>query len=205
MSASLVRTYEPQLERIDKRTVGVTIVPYNERAEMFDVLDDGSIDHYWEAMAPEVFAAQTRSTDVGTLRRISFVDEHEGGIGKLGYVLAARELPTHLESEMRVLRSREADLDEMIEDGIDKISVRFLPLRGGTREEPDGLRVRTRAHIEHVALVAEGAYAGAAVTRSREAELERVAASAAADLEAQMAETDAWLAAERDRWAALRA
>lgn len=203
----LSRAFTPEITQVDRHTVELVIVPYNEPAWVADEFADGvkgEAQRYREAFAPGVFAGQTMSKEPGTLQRITFVDDHEGGLGKLGHVLQAREEPDRLEAVVRVLRSREGDVEELIADGIASISPSFLPLRGGTRREADGLRVRTRAHLEHVALVPQGAYRSARVLAYRADELTQIAERAAAEADAALADANAWVEAERDRWASLR-
>lgn len=193
------------LEMIDENTLSGLIVPWNEDAEVFDELPDGRIDHYIEAFDRGAFDAQAKSGNRGTLMKIGMFDEHAGGLGKVGYMLGMDDRDDGQHGVFRIV-DRVAAVRQMIDDGIDGLSMRFMPKRGAERTSTAGpliRRTRTAAHMVHVALVAEPAYASSRVMALREAEdLQRDAAAAAA----RRAEFDAELArmdAASTRWAHL--
>jgi phage head maturation protease len=190
------------LEVVDRSTISGLVMPWNTDAEVVDLLPDGTVDRYVEAFAPGAFAGQDRSDNVGTLRKISLHDEHDGGLGKIGYVLELEDRDDGEHGLFRVLPAQRDSVLEMIADGIDGLSVRFLPKRGGTRlaSMVGSLerRVRTAAHMVHVALVAEPAYATARA-REQHAALEQLRA---ADRDREAAEILDRLEASATRWRA---
>lgn len=171
MTQMFDRAMSGQLELVDDNTVLGQIVPWSKYAEVADVVGD-RVDHYWEAWEPGAFSDQAQSRNRGTIGKIEFVETHTGGLGKIGYAL---ELPEESDGQwglFRLLPRYREDVRQMIEDGIDGLSMRFHPKRGGTRVEAivDGVerRMRTAAQMVHVALVATPTWGSAKVTAIRE-------------------------------------
>lgn len=190
MTQMFDRAMSGPLELVDDNTVLGQIVPWNDYAEIYDLVND-RVDHYYEAWEPGAFADQARSRNRGTIGKIEFVETHTGGLGKVGYAL---ELPEESDGQwglFRLLPRHREDVHQMIEDGIDGLSMRFHPKRGGTVESVvDGSkrRLRTAAQMVHVALVATPTWANAKVFAMREdgQDLrERADAERAAELAAQ--------------------
>lgn len=212
-----VRAFPADLAMREGILVG-RFVPYNVKARVVDELPDGGHEIYHEGFRPGAFARQAASLETGVLRRISLVHTHEGGLGYLGPARALQEQPDGLYGEIAVLRSRRDDVADLLAEQVDELSIEFREHRNGTEVDGDGVRWRTAAHLDRVALEARGSYRGARVLAYR-AEMDELAAEqaaadaerqaalaaeqAAADLQAQRArerdELDAWLAAETER------
>jgi phage head maturation protease len=191
MTQMFDRTLSGSLELVDDNTVLGQIVPWNEYAEIYDLVND-RVDHYFEAWEPGAFADQARSRNRGTISKIEFVETHTGGLGKVGYAL---ELPEQSDGQwglFRLLPRHREDVHQMIADGVDGLSMRFHPKRGGTQvaDVVNGVqrRLRSAAQMVHVALVATPTWANAKVFAMREdgEELrERAEEERAAELAAQ--------------------
>ena len=205
MTDVLYRSFPSTVERVSAEVLSVRAVPYGVKASVVEVTPTG-VESYEEAFAPGAFVKQATSTEPGVVRRVNLVDEHEGGSGKLGVATALRDDASALAADFFVLPSRRDDLDGLLRIGVDAVSIGFVPLANGTRVQRDGTRLRTRAHLVHVALVAQGAYPGAEVLAFRdaadvaeaeaaaEAEAERARRELAAYLDAEKAKHEAWLA-----------
>jgi len=198
----LDRTMSGPIEMVDDNTLVGKIVPWLEYAEVFDEMPNGTIDHYIEAFDRGAFDAQARSGNRGTIMKISMVDEHNGGLGKVGYAIALEDRDDGQYGTFRIVDRQQA-IRQMVADGIDGLSMRFIPQTGAVRTGwANGIeqRIRTAAHMVHVALVAEPAYASARVMAMREAEEELRAGAAAArrldEFDAEMARMDE----SRSRW-----
>jgi hypothetical protein len=141
---------------------------------------------------------QVDSPEPGTVRRITFRDQHQGGLGKLGHLIALRNSDAGLHGVAQVLPSKVEDFDAMFEAGIDGMSMEFHPV-GRPQLDPAGTRWRTRIHIEAVALEAEPAYAASRILAVRAAaDIEAEEAQAEAQRKAKFDELDAWLAEQRE-------
>lgn len=194
----LYRELAGPVEPVDSNTVAGMIVPWNVDVDVVELDDRGRLDRYTESWQPGAFDAQATSGNRGTLAKIEFIDTHAGGLGKVGYAL---ELETRDDGEwslFRVLPRYRDDVMQMIDDGYDGLSVGFLPKRGGT--QTDGRRrIRTDAHLVHVAITPTPKYDDAKLLAIREAE-QLDTASRRAD---HLAQIDRVLET-RDRWAHLR-
>ena len=195
MADVLKRAMPTTLERVDKRTLACRYVPFGVTAVAVDPTPDGGLDRYHEEFAPSVFDRQIAAAAKagGVLQRITLIDEHTSESGsKVGYTVALRREADGIYGEARLLPSRIDDVDALLEDGIDKLSVEFLPHRGGTKLMRDGVRLRTDAHLLKVALVPQGAYEGSEVLAMREAD--DLVAQVDAEYQAVADDLDAWLA-----------
>lgn len=206
MTEILKRAMPTQLERVDRRTLSCRYVPWGIKAVAIDPTPDGGLERYIEEFSPSAFDRQLAAAEKagGVLQRITLVDEHTSDLGaKVGYTVALRRESDGLYAETRLLPSKIDDVDALLEDGVDKLSVEFLPHRGGTKLLPDGTKLRVDAHLLKVALVAQGAYEGSQVLAMREAE--DLVAEVDAAYQAEADELDAWLTAQTARqaeWAA---
>lgn len=193
---------DPQLP--DARILSACLVPYGQVTDIVDMGPDGAPDRYQEAFALGAFQRQVEAAQAngGVARRVTFVDQHMDGLGKLGYALSLREEPTGLFSDLRVLPPFVATVETQLADGVDGLSIGFVPLR--TQRQADGVRLRTRASLIHVALEAQPAYQDAKVLAMRAAQ-DAADEEAAAQREAEQwrAELDAWLAQNAERQEAL--
>lgn len=212
-----VRAFATGLEQTGPRQLTGRVVPYNAPARVADRLPDGNLDIYTEGFRAGAFAPQASSNEPGVLRRIGLVHTHEGGLGYLGPFVALRDEPDGLWGDVVVLRSKASDVEDLIEAGVRELSVEYrLPRTGQHTEVVDGVRWRTRAHLDRVAMEAKGAYGdGARVLAFRE-DLDELAreederreaaetAAAAADAKARAEAAAAEAAAERKRrWEAI--
>lgn len=194
------RAFAADLEPTGAGMLTGRFVPYDVPAWVADPTPDGGVDRYQEGFRSTAFTRQVQAAEAApvTLRRITFVDQHEGGFGKVGYVLAMRSEPDGLHGDLRVLDPR---VGTMVDDGITGLSVGFVVNRGGTMTDRGGVRWRTRCTLLHVALEAAGAYPGAELL-ARAAADDTAEADAA---EARRAELERWLADQESKLAAFRA
>jgi len=208
-----VRAFPTILEQRSRRELLGRFVPFNTPTQVADPLPSGRFDIYHEGFRRGAFAAQAMSAEPGTLRRIGLVHTHEGGLGYLGPVVRLREEDDGLWGDVAVLRSKADDVEDLIAAGIDKLSVEFrLPAMAANTVVENGVRWRTRAHLDLVALEPKGAYAGAHVAAFRadidelareEAEAqaaEEAAAQQAADAAANAKAAEQAAAERRRRW-----
>jgi HK97 family phage prohead protease len=195
----------PDAQAADGRVLEGRLVPYGETADVTDATDQG-MERYREAFQPGAFAYQVGKAlqDGSVARRVTFVDQHQGGLGKLGYALGLEERADGLYGELRVLPRQVDNVEQLLADGVDGLSVGFVPIR--SQRTADGTRLRTRCHLVHVALEAVGAYSSARVLamRGAEDELEEVRMEERAALEWEQ-ELEAWMAQAQERADALHA
>lgn len=194
MTEPLRRSTPTQLERVDRRTLSVRYCPFDVVANVADPTPDGGIDRYREMFSSTVFDRQLAAAGKadGVLQRITMVDEHHEGLGKVGFTTDLRREADGVYGTVRLLPSKVPDVEALLDEGVDKISVEFLPHRGGTRTLADGTRVRCDAHLLRVALVAQGAYEGSEVLAMREAE--DLVATVDAEYQTTVDDLDAFLA-----------
>ena len=192
-------------------------MPYNVTADVVDMVD-GRPQVYREGFRPGAFARQSGSTEPGVARRIRLIHSHRDGLGYLGPFTKLREEPDGLWGDAEVLRSRANDA-RISPCSSREPSVEFRPAGPNHTETVDGIRWRTHAHLDAVALEPKGAYTGAEVMAFRAemdnlaAEQERLRAAEQAELDAEQARVEetarlaqaaeAEIAARRERWAAL--
>lgn len=206
MTQTFLRAFPSSIERTGPRQLTGRLVPYNVVTDVADPVGDGKFDFYREGFRPGAFAGQANIREKGVLNKISLIHRHDGGLGFLGPFTALREQSDGLYGDVVVLRSKANDVEDLLDAGVDELSVEFR-LRAGnhTDVDGDGTRWRTRAHLDQVALEAKGAYPQAQVLQYRDEvdEAERDAA-AAAEAERQAAEAELADARQRRaRWEAL--
>jgi HK97 family phage prohead protease len=195
------RAFGGPLERADPHTLEGRLVPWSEPTVVAELDEEGRPDRYTEIWERGAFDTQVRSDNTGVIRKIALRDEHIDGLGKIGWALQLQDRDDGLWGKFRVREAALADVSQMYEDGIDGLSIGFHPLRAGTRIEARGTaderRYRSKAYINHVALVATPAYDGARVMALRDAD-ELVADSEADHARTQfLAEIDSWLVDNR--------
>lgn len=210
MSQLFIRAYPTTLEISSPRQLTGRLVPYNVVATVLDE-HDGQRDIYQEGFRFGAFAPQANTREKGVLNKIALIHRHEGGLGFLGPFTGLREAPDGLWGDVSVLRSKASDVEDLLAAGVNELSVEFrLPRTGHTEVDSAGVRWRTRAHLDQVALEPRGAYRTAEVMAFRaeideEAREQAEAAAAAAaeeaalDEERRRAEAEAELALERRR------
>lgn len=208
-----LRAFPSEIERTGPRQLTGRVVPYNVPADVLDELPGGQYDVYREGFRPGAFGPQVNTREKGVLSKIALVHRHDGGLGYLGPFTGLREQPEGLYGDVAVLRSKADDVEDLLAAGIAELSVEFrLPRSNHTDIDADGIRWRTRAHLEGVALEPKGAYRSAQVLAYRagldeeqrertEAEQARQATERAEAAEQARVETEAQAALERrERW-----
>ena len=158
MSDLLVRSFSTVLERTDRRTLDGLFVPWDVPADVTDVVVDRDgnpkVERYREGFRRGAFDRQATADEPGVVRRIVLRDQHHDGLGKLGHVVALRNVDAGLHGTVRILPSRLDDVDALLDDGVDGLSAEFHPL-GRPDLDPNGTVWRTRAHLVAVALEAQ--------------------------------------------------
>lgn len=199
------RAFPAAIERTGARQLTGRLVPYGVVADVLDELPSGEVDIYKEGFRFAAFGPQANTRERGIVAKIGLIHAHDGGLGFLGTFTGLREQPDGLYGDVAVLRSKADDVEDLLGSGVDELSVEFrLPRAGHTEVDSDGVRWRTRAHLDRVALEPKGAYRSARVLAYRKevdeaqaAEAEANAAQAAQAAEAERAE--AAMAAEARR------
>lgn len=194
-----LRAFPTTLVRTGDRRLTGRLVPYNEIADVLDILEDGKPDVYREGFRSGAFATQANTKEKGVLNRISLRHRHEGdGLGYLGPFVGLREEPDGLWGDVQILRSRANDVEDLLNAGVDELSIEFRVPRGdNTSIDDNGVRWRTRAHLDGVALEPKGAYRSARVLQFR-AEIDQEKAKEAQEA-AEKAAAEAAEAEERQR------
>lgn len=215
-STVLVRAVATEVQQTGPRTLSALIAPWDTPTPVTDVVD-GRLDRYVEGFRRGVFDTQAAATEPGVIRRVEFVHTHEGGLGYLGHGMALRSTDEGQWADFSILRSQASNVEDLLEGGVDGVSVEFIPLRGGTSVDDSGVRWRTRGHLVRVALEPQQAYKDARVMAFRAEDAlaaidaeDEAAEQAAAEAEAQAkaqqrAELEAWLAEQQAEQARLRA
>lgn len=196
----LKRTFAIDGPDFDGRTLSGRLVPYNEVADVLDVID-GRLDRYREGFRFGAFGKQATTVEPGNLRRVGLHHTHERGLGYLGSLTGLHDAPDGLHGSFTLLRSRAPDVADLVDQGIRGLSIEFHALK--TVDEA-GVRWRTRAHLSGVALEPSGAYESAQVLALRAADEEaEIEAQETAERASHEAELDTWLAEEKARQAEL--
>lgn len=169
MTVHHIRSFETGAAMLNDRVLSARFVPYGKVANVVDVLDDGTIDRYREGFTRGVFGKQAATKERGNLARIQMRHLHDrsAGVGYLGHVIGLHEEDDGLYGEVSVIPSRADDVDSMLRNGVDGMSIEFQELRNGTTVDRDGVRWRNRAALWAVSLEPVGAFAGARVLSYR--------------------------------------
>jgi len=169
------RAFPVTLEQTGPRELAGRCVPFGVVADVVDELPDGTLDIYQEGFRPGAFMPQATTPERGVLQRIGVVHSHDGGLGYLGPCVALREEADGLWFGAAVLRSKASDVEDLLAAGVNEISIEFRqPRHNSTEIDADGVRWRTKAHLDQIALEPRGAYTGARVAAFR-AELDELA------------------------------
>ena len=188
--AKFLRAFPTVLEQKGPRLLTGRLVPYDTATDVLDYVD-GRPDVYREGFRLGSFARQAGSKERGVFGRIGLVHKHDGGLGYLGPFVALREAPDGLYGDAEVLRSKASDVEDLLSAGVSELSVEFrLVGKEHTRTDAAGVRWRTHAHLDAVAMEPKGAYSGAQVLAFRE-EADELAKEAAAVDAAKAAEEEA--------------
>lgn len=197
-----VRIEQTEIEPSGHRRLAGRLVPYGAVADVLDELPDGNLDIYQEGFRRGAFSPQAGSKEPGVIRKIGLVHRHgASGLGYLGPFVALREESDGLYGIARIMPTLEENVQALLDEGVDSLSVEFRLARADHTEVIDGVRWRTRAHLDQVALEPKGAYSRAQVLAYR-AELDseqRAQAEAAAQAEAERQAAEAAEAEERER------
>lgn len=200
MSDIHIRAFPAQIEQKGERQITGRLVPYDIPTIVADKLPDGRFETYREGFRRGAFDGQMTvgQTNKGVLTKIGLIHRHEGGLGYLGPVVALREQPDGLWGDITIMPSKTADVAALLNAGVEELSIEFR-LRGQNHtDDRNGVRWRTCAHLDAVALEPQGAYRNARVLQYRaDAEEQRLKLEAdeaeakrlEADNEAQRAAT----------------
>jgi HK97 family phage prohead protease len=201
------------LELRDDDEVGLTVtglvVPYNVETPITEPRDDGPI-RYREMFVPGAFQRAQRVP-----YRTTLTYDHDTSVGyRLGYGLDFTDTPEGLVGRFKLDASTAAKARDILGSSHRSFSVGFWSLNPKAFTEANGaLVVRRSVHLDHVAAVAQPAYAGAGVTSFRGADPEideqqtdaEIAADAQQRADRQLLADLELLAAEQAKWDALRA
>jgi HK97 family phage prohead protease len=159
-----------------RRTLSGRLVPYDVVADVVDEFN-GTLDIYREGFTRGAFEGQVvnGATNKGVLSRIGLIHRHEGGLGYLGPFTALRDAHDGLYGEALVMPSKAEDVAALLDAGVDELSIEFRLRAAPNTNDVDGVRWRTRVHLDQVALEPKGAYRTAQVLqyRSEQDELQR--------------------------------
>lgn len=203
--SSYMRAFPSRVERTGERQLSGRLVPYNQIAEVADPKPGGGWDIYKEGFRSGAFSPQAGANERRIIAKIGLVHVHDestlpghnrAGLGYLGPFAELHEEPDGLYGNVAVLRSKASDLEDLLEAGINELSVEFrLPRANHTEVDGDGVRWRVRAHLDQVALEAKGAYTQAEVLAFR-SEMDHEAADELAHQQ-ELARVQAALDAEK--------
>ena len=208
-----IRQFEPvEFELREDGAAGLTVtglvVPYNVETQITEPRPDGVI-RYREVFVPGAFQRAQRVP-----YRTTLTYDHDTSVGnRLGYGLGFTETPEGLVGQFKLDTSTAAKARDILGSSHKSFSVGFWSLNPKAfTEQANSLVVRKSVHLDHVAAVAEPAYAGAGVTSIRSAEPDlddtptdaEVAAEAQQRADAQLLADLDMLAAEQAKWNALR-
>jgi len=129
----------------------------------------GEGDAYKEGFKRGAFDLQF-DTFPDSVHSVALRPEH----GSSEYFGTTRQLANSdagLHGIVQILPSRVDDVRAMVDAGVKHMSIEFKPLQRSPRVGQDGVRWRTAAFLEAVALVATPSYADAKVLALREADL----------------------------------
>ena len=153
----LRRFVQVEAPSAEGRTLEGLCVPYNVTQR---VQDPGG-PPYDELFAPGCFTRALRAPN-----RVGLCFEHRDGLtDRVGRAVTLEDRPEGLWGSFQVVGGMIGDHAlALVDEGmVAGFSVGFVPL-GRQRRNEGGAVVRTRCHLEHMALVPEAAYAGTAVT-----------------------------------------
>ena len=176
------------------------LVPYEQATRVSDTLDDGRVDVYDEGFIRGAFAEQLKQPR-NTLAVMLFPRHTRSGVPpeEWGRARQLREIDEGLHGVFRVHPSRRSDVVDLVESGVNGMSIEFhtLQRRHRTRGN-DGVRWRDRAWLDAVALTPQPSYADAQVLALREAD-EAAEADRRAARQRTFDELDAYLDEMRAR------
>jgi len=189
-------------------TVTGLVVPYGVETPISEARPDGVIS-YREMFVPGAFQRAQRVP-----YRTTLTYDHDTSVGyRLGYGLGFDDTPEGLVGTFKLDGSTAAKARDILGSSHRSFSVGFWSINPRAfTERADSLVIRKSVHLDHVAAVAEPAYAGAGVTSIRSAAPELDGEPTEAEIAAEqqqradtqlLADLD-MLAAEQEKWNALR-
>lgn len=157
------RSFEFSLELRDSgdgRTLIGRAVPYGETA---------NIPQGQERFIFGAFARQIAAAKPGTIKLYGSHSDRLSGQQPIGKTTSLSEMPDGLHGTWSLYNTTKANdaLELVRADEVTGLSIGFKTLPGGTRKARDGTQERTAAHLDHVTLTLEPAYAGAGVVAVR--------------------------------------
>jgi HK97 family phage prohead protease len=160
----------PTEMKAEGRLLTGRLVPYNVVANVADELPDGRLDIYKEGFRPGAFGPQVNTREKGVFTKIKLRHCHDdSGLGFLGPFVSLREQADGLWGDVAVLKSKAGDVQDLLDAGVNELSIEFAVSKRAESTAVDdvGVRWRTMAHLMGVALEAKGAYSEAQVMAFR--------------------------------------
>ncbi len=167
-------------------TLEAILVPWDQPTRIVEPTDTG-VDDYLEGFRRTAFDRQLESSPK-SVREVVLLPRHDS-TETFGHARSLSVAEAGLHGVIGVLPTRRADVEQMVEAGIDSVSIEFVPLQRAPRVNGD-VRWRTACYLKAVAMTAIPAYAEAKVLALRDAQEE---ARLAAERDARIAELDDYL------------
>lgn len=196
ITEALTRSVPVSEVAFDGSTLEALFVPWDESTTIYG--DPGHPEPYGEGFKRSAFDLQL-DTHPQTVRAVTLLPEH-GSSEHYGRTRELRRVDAGLHGVVTVMASHREDVEQLVEMGVDHVSIEFLALHK-PRIDTSGVHWRTSGVLlQAVALTPSPAYASSKVLALREAvvleEAERSRAARIAALDAELVE----LRAGGDRW-----
>lgn len=175
-------------------TLEALFVPWDEPITVYG--DPAEPEPYREGFRRTAFDLQI-SRHPDTIRNVALMPRH-GSTETFGHTREVQVRERGLWGAISILPSRRADVQSMVDDGIDSVSIEFHPLQRSPRQGET--RWRDRAFLTGIVLTSTPAYADARVLAMR---AEQAAAQLEAERVARLSALDSELAELRaagERW-----
>ena len=175
---------------LDRGVLEAIFVPWDVTSTIYG--DEDEPGPYEEGFRRSAFDMQFEKFPK-SIHEVTLLPRH-GSTETFGQTKVLRSTDAGLYGAVAVLPSRQADVEQMVEQGIDSVSIEFLPLQRAPRVA-GGVRWRTAAYLKAVAMTATPSYVEARVLAVRdeqaalEAEAQRIA-----ERQAKLADLDSYLA-----------
>jgi HK97 family phage prohead protease len=196
------RAFPTAIERTGQHQLTGRLVPWDTPTQVADPTDTpDKWDIYKEGFRRGAFEPQIRAVKHA---KISLVHRHGvQGLGFLGPFIALRDQPDGLYGDVKIVTTKRADVEDLLEAGVDQLSIEFRLIRRNDHTEVlDGVRWRRHCYLDAVALEPIGAYPDAKVLAYERSEADKEAQEQREREEAEAAERQRQAdeeAAERER------
>lgn len=137
-------------------------VPWDVSTRVFDPFED---EPYDEGFRRGAFDVQLQRPSFSA-REIPLLPRH-GSSETFGHTRSIENADKGLHGVVAIRPSLREDVQQMVDDGIDSVSIEFLPLQKRARHSPDGVRWRDAAVLTAVAMTSSPAYVDAKVLAFR--------------------------------------